>query len=101
MILLLAGIGAIVWYYASQFDQWRQTSEPETGLASADFIKNITITPSMRATAKYFWEVTALFLSQVLLDIITAHYAVDGQGLYGIPIGDYLPYSVSRTWHTQ
>jgi nitric oxide reductase large subunit len=36
----------------------------------------------MKATAKYFWVVTALFVSQVLLGVITAHYAVDGQGLY-------------------
>lgn len=101
VILLLAGIGAIVWYYASQFDQWRKTSKPEEGVAKLDFIENVVITPSMKATAKYFWVVTALFLSQVLLGIITAHYAVDGQGLYGIPIADYIPYSVTRTWHTQ
>jgi nitric oxide reductase subunit B len=101
IFLLLAGIGAIVWYYASQFDRWRQESEPETGVAKFDFAENTTITPSMRATAKYFWVVVALFLSQVLLGIITAHYAVDGQGFYGLPIGDYLPYAVTRTWHTQ
>jgi nitric oxide reductase subunit B len=101
VILLLAGIGAIVWYYASQFDQWRQESEPEDGIAKKDFIKNITVTPSMKATAKYFWVVTALFLSQVLLGIISAHYAVDGQGFYGFNLADYLPYTVARTWHTQ
>lgn len=101
VILLLAGIGGIVWYYASQFDDWRQQSEPESGIAKDDFIENTKVTPSMRATAKYFWVVAALFLSQVLLGIVTAHYAVDGQEFYGIPIGDYLPYVVSRTWHTQ
>ncbi len=101
VILLLAGIGGIVWYYASQFDQWRKSSEPEEGVAKLDFIDNKKITPSMRATAKYFWVVTALFLSQVLLGIITAHYAVDGQGFYGFNLADYIPYSVTRTWHTQ
>ncbi|SMN14185.1 Nitric-oxide reductase, quinol-dependent [uncultured Candidatus Thioglobus sp.] len=101
IFLLLAGIGGIVWYYASQFDKWRQNSEPEQGIATADFIENNKITPSMKATAKYFWVVTALFVSQVLLGIITAHYAVDGQGLYGIDIANYIPYAVTRTWHTQ
>ena len=101
VILLLAGIGAIVWYYASQFDQWRQESIPEENVAKQDFIDNISITPSMKATAKYFWAVTALFLSQVLLGIITAHYAIEGQEFYGFNLADYLPYSVSRTWHTQ
>ncbi|VVM17236.1 Nitric-oxide reductase (EC, quinol-dependent [uncultured Gammaproteobacteria bacterium] len=101
IFLLLAGIGAIVWYYASQFDKWRQNSEPEQGIATTDFIENNKVTPSMKATAKYFWVVTALFVSQVLLGVITAHYAVDGQGLYGIDIASYIPYAVTRTWHTQ
>jgi nitric oxide reductase subunit B len=38
---------------------------------------------------------------QVLLGIITAHYGVEGAGLYGIPLADILPYSITRTWHTQ
>ena len=100
-VLLLAGIGAIVWYYAKQHDVWRDNIEPEDGVAKQDFILTSTITPSMRATAKYFWLVVALFSAQVLLGILTAHYAVEGQGLYGLPFVDYLPYSVSRTWHTQ
>lgn len=55
----------------------------------------------MRATAKYFFVVTALFFLQVLLGIVTAHYAVEGQGLYGLPLAGYFPYAVTRTWHTQ
>jgi nitric oxide reductase subunit B len=101
ILLLLAGIGWIVWYYARQFDVWRADLEPEDGFAQEDAIAGAHITPSMRATAKYFWVVTALFVVQVLLGIVTAHYAVEGQGLYGLPLVDYLPYSVTRTWHTQ
>lgn len=101
IVLLLAGIGALVWYYARQFDVWRQDLEPETGFAQTDALGNATITPSMRATAKYFWLVITLFAGQVLLGILTAHYQVEGQGLYGLPLVDYLPYAVSRTWHTQ
>jgi len=99
--LLLLGIGGLVWYYAKQYDDWRDDMEPEEGYAQNDGLADTTITPSMRATAKYFWVVTALFLMQVLLGIITAHYAVEGQGLYGLPFADYLPYVVTRTWHTQ
>ena len=101
ILLLLAGIGALVWYYVRQFDVWRQDLAPETGFAQMDVLGNATITPSMRATAKYFWVVIALFAAQVLLGILTAHYQVEGQGLYGLPLVDYLPYAVSRTWHTQ
>ncbi len=101
VLLLLGGIGCIVWYYAKQYDDWRNDMEPESGYALEDFMDKIQVTPSMRATAKYFWVVTLLFLAQMLLGIITAHYAVEGQGLYGLPLVDYLPYVITRTWHTQ
>lgn len=101
IIVLLAGIGALVWYYAREFDLWRADSEPDGGFATADFMDSDKITPSMRATGKYFWVVIALFVSQVLLGIVTAHYQVEGQGLYGLPFAEMLPYSVTRTWHTQ
>jgi nitric oxide reductase subunit B len=98
---LLGGIGAIVWYYAREFDVWRRDIEPLGGFSLKDELAGATITPSMRATAKYFFVVTALFFTQVLLGIVTAHYAVEGQGLYGLPLAGYFPYAVTRTWHTQ
>ncbi len=101
VILLLAGIGALVWYYVRQYDVWRADMEPEDGVAGSDDLASATITPSMRATAKYFWVVVALFVAQVLLGVITAHYAVEGQGLYGFPLAEYFSYSITRTWHTQ
>jgi len=101
VILLLAASGALIAYYAKQFDVWREDLLPENGIATSDILGGATITPSMRATAKYFWLVCALFGAQVLLGIVTAHYAVEGQGLYGLPFAEYLPYTVTRTWHTQ
>ena len=58
-------------------------------------------TPSQKATIKYFWVVAALIFAQMSLGIITAHYGVEGEGFYGFPLAEYLPYSVSRTWHVQ
>ncbi len=101
VILLLAAAGALIAYYAKQFDVWRTDILPEDGMAQSDILGQATITPSMRATAKYFWVVCALFVAQVLLGIVTAHYAVEGQGLYGLPFAEYLPYTITRTWHTQ
>ncbi len=101
IFVLLAGIGALVWYYAKEFDVWRADSEPEEGFAKLDFMDNVKLTKSMKATAKYFWAVIALFGAQILLGIVTAHYQVEGQGLYGLPFTDTLPYAVTRTWHTQ
>ena len=101
VILLLAAAGALIAYYAKQFDVWRGDILPEGGMATSDLLGQAVITPSMRATAKYFWVVCALFVGQVLLGIVTAHYAVEGQGLYGLPFAEYLPYTITRTWHTQ
>ncbi len=101
IFVLLGGIGGLVWYYAKEFDIWRRDGVPETGYATHDFMDGVVITPSMRATLKYFLVVAAMFLAQIGLGIITAHYAVEGQGLYGLPLMEYLPYAVTRTWHTQ
>ena len=101
IFVLLAGIGALVWYYAKEFDIWRRDGEPEAGFARQDFMSTTNVTPSMRATSWYFIVVTLLFAAQVVLGIVTAHYAVEGQGLYGLPLSEYFPYSVTRTWHTQ
>ncbi|MBA6412491.1 nitric-oxide reductase large subunit [Parahaliea sp. F7430] len=101
VILLLAAAGALIAFYVYQYDVWRDDMLPEEGLARTDIVGAATITPSMRATAKYFWLISAMFLAQVLFGIVTAHYAVEGQGLYGLPFAEYFPYAVTRTWHTQ
>jgi nitric oxide reductase subunit B len=76
--LLLAAVGALIAYYAKEVDVWRQEMKPEGGIAKADILESAVITPLTRATAKYFWIVCAMFLAQVLLGIVTAHYAVEG-----------------------
>ena len=101
IFLLLGGIGALVWFYARQYDLWRDEMKPEGGIAAENLLRQANITPSMRATGKYFWTVVALISLQVLLGTITAHYAVEGHEFYGFPLAEYLPYSVTRTWHTQ
>jgi nitric oxide reductase subunit B len=58
-------------------------------------------TPSQWATLKYFWVVSLLILVQILAGVVTAHYGVEGNGFYGIPLAKWLPYSVTRTWHVQ
>lgn len=101
VILLIGAIGALVWFYAQQYDIWRDDLEPEGGVAEDNLLAQGIQTPSMRATMKYFWTVIALFGLQIVLGTITAHYAVEGQDFYGFPLAEYLPYAVTRTWHTQ
>ena len=97
IIMLLAGICAMVWWYASQKGEDRGR-EP---VPANDPLGSWRATPSQRATLKYFWVVSALILVQILMGVVTAHYGVEGDGLYGIKISNILPYSVTRTWHVQ
>lgn len=97
-VMLLAGVGALAWYFAVQ--RHKEPHLPEV-YPEKDPLLGFTPTPSMKATLKYFWVVTALIVVQVGLGAITAHYAVEGSGFYGIPIQEWIPYSVTRTWHTQ
>lgn len=96
VILLIASIGGMVWFYAG----WRKEGE-ERDTPDEDPLVGATLTPSQKATVKYFLVVSLLFLLQIVMGIITAHYGVEGGGLYGIPLDRVLPYVVSRTWHTQ
>ena len=96
VIMLLAGIGWLVWYYAS-----RETESVSDDVPDDDPLIGAQISPSQKATVKYFLVVTLLFLLQIAMGMLTAHYGVEGGGFFGIPLADYLPYVVTRTWHTQ
>ncbi len=97
VILLLAGIGLLASYYASQKEKESEYGE----FPQKDPLLGLTPTPSMKATLKYFWVVMALILLQIVMGVITAHYGVEGKAFYGIPLAEILPYSASRTWHIQ
>lgn len=97
VIVLLAGIGWMVWYYAQQGAGEIVSKE----VPNHDPLVGAKMSPSQKATVKYFLVVSLLFLLQIVMGMLTAHYGVEGQGFYGIPLADYLPYVVTRTWHTQ
>jgi nitric oxide reductase subunit B len=96
IIMLLAGISGMVWWYAA-----RRSEEPEPAVPQSDPLGAWKSTASQQATVKYFWIVAALILVQMLLGVVVAHYGVEGDGFYGIPLSKWLPYSVARTWHVQ
>ena len=96
IILLLAGIGAMAFFHASR------RVEIQTGeLPSEDPLVGSITTPSQKATLKFFWTVSALFLVQIVMGVITAHYGVEGDSFYGISLSGILPYVITRTWHLQ
>ncbi|QHB56410.1 nitric-oxide reductase large subunit (plasmid) [Ralstonia solanacearum] len=95
IILLLAGIAAMLWMHGA--GKHEDEAQP---LASDPFL-NVVATPSMKATRKYFFAVVGLMLVQIGMGAITAHYAVEGEAFFGIPLAQVLPYVISRTVHTQ
>lgn len=93
--MLLLGIGILVFYHA------KKKVQAGFEFPIEDPLMNQNITPAMRAVEKYFWAINFLILLQVLMGIITAHYGVEGNGFFGFPLPNFLPYSVTRTWHVQ
>jgi nitric oxide reductase subunit B len=96
IILLLAGIAGMVLYQVSRPEESTLASVPAT-----DPLFNAELTPSQKATLKFFFVVSGLILVQIIVGIITAHYGVEGNAFYGIPLSRWLPYVVTRTWHIQ
>lgn len=94
VIVLIAAIAFFLFIYLTQED--------------ADEVQPVALrpairlaTPSQKVTTLFFGVAMTLFLVQILMGMVTAHYAVEGEGFYGVPIQQYLPYAASRTWHLQ
>ncbi len=59
------------------------------------------LTPSQRATGKYFLVVAVVLLLQILVGSIMAHYYTDRTSFYGIPVDRFLPFNFLRDVHIQ
>ena len=95
VILMLAAIAGMVLFHSLS----KEAADPTP--PKSDPLFDLKPTPSMKATMKYFYVVIGLILAQVGMGIITAHYSVEGQSFFGYPLAQILPFSVSRTIHTQ
>ena len=84
-VLLLAGIGALAWYFAVQHGKRgrRATSCPKRTRCW-----RCEPTPSMQATLKYFWVVTALIVVQIGLGRRDGALRRGGLGLLRHPAGE-------------
>ncbi|MBV5261290.1 nitric-oxide reductase large subunit [Synechococcus moorigangaii CMS01] len=94
VIVLIAAIAFFLFVYLTQED-----AEEVQTVAERPAIR--LATPSQKVTTLFFGVAMALFGIQMLMGMVTAHYAVEGEGFYGIPLQQYLPYAASRTWHLQ
>jgi len=96
ILMLLAGVGALVWWYFARSRHDEAVAPP-----TRDPLAGLTLTPSMRAIGKYAATVIALFLVQTLLGALLAHYTIEGDAFFGWHIAGFLPYAIVRTWHLQ
>src|SRR3990167_7061200 len=95
IIFMIAAIAGMIFYHSIRKE------EGDPAPLKADPLFDLKPTPSMKATRKYFYVVIGLILAQVGMGVITAHYAVEGQSFFGFPLAQILPFTVSRTIHTQ
>lgn len=95
VILLIFGIAAALFVYLRYIgkDDYKPTLIKDFPEPSP--------TPSQKATLIYFLVAILLFVIQIGMGSLTAHFTVEGTSFYGIPLGKIFPYAAARTWHLQ
>lgn len=96
IVLLLLFIGILTYYYLLNHEKGEILTKPDS-----DPLTNLKLFKSQKAILKYFIVISLLIGLQVILGIITVHYTVEGQAFFGFDLASFLPYSITRTWHTQ
>lgn len=96
VVVLVAGVGLLIWAWS-----FLRAEEGEVAAPAQDPFLRVSLTPSQRALGKYLFLVVALFVFQVFIGGFTAHYTVEGQDFYGLPVSQWFPYALTRTWHIQ
>ena len=100
LVSLLGGLGLILLLFGRfHFLGWEGEGKD---LATHPVTPSLALTPSQRATGKYFVVVALLFLLQVVVGGGLAHYRVEPFSFYGLDfIVDLAPYNLLRTYHLQ
>lgn len=96
IVFLLMGVGFLVWGY-----HFLRSHEEAPKAPLTDPLGKIVLTPSQKALWKYAALTVILFIVQILLGGLVAHYTVEGQTFFGVELSQLLPYSLARTWHLQ
>ncbi|MCT4699913.1 nitric-oxide reductase large subunit [Tenacibaculum haliotis] len=96
IVLLLLFIGVLTFYYLRNHEKGDLITKPDS-----DPLTGMTLVRSQKSVLKYFIVISLLIGLQVVLGIITVHYTVEGQAFFGFDLANILPYSITRTWHTQ
>jgi len=95
IVLLILGTAAAIFFYMRM-----RAREPDEHVQIAP-LGEPKPTPSQRAALPYFLVAILLFIVQAVLGSVTGHFAVEGNKLFGIEVGQILPYAATRGWHLQ
>lgn len=96
--LLIAGLAFIIYIQKRYEFDMKPTYESERELPKIEVDSKIT--DSQRKVRKYLVVVMLLFLVQILLGELLAHYYVENK-FFGIEIQRLFPFNIVKTWHVQ
>ncbi|HCY0929906.1 TPA: cbb3-type cytochrome c oxidase subunit I [Staphylococcus aureus] len=96
--LLIAGLAFIIYIQKRYEFDMKPTYESEWELPKIEVDSKIT--DSQRKVGKYLVVVMLLFLVQILLGELLAHYYVENK-FFGIEIQRLFPFNIAKTWHVQ
>ncbi|MDT3291782.1 cbb3-type cytochrome c oxidase subunit I [Staphylococcus aureus] len=96
--LLIAGVAFIIYIQKRYEFDMKPTYESERELPKIEVDSKIT--DSQRKVGKYLVVVMLLFLVQILLGELLAHYYVENK-FFGIEIQRLFPFNIVKTWHVQ
>ncbi|MXR52454.1 cytochrome B [Halovenus sp. WSH3] len=100
MVLLVAAAGGGIWLYRSV-----ELPEPSSEGISVPDPGDVEIVPSQRAALRFVPVAAGLFLAQVFLGGLLAHFYIERAGFFGIEelfgthILQLLPFAMAKTWH--
>ncbi|HHC6121498.1 TPA: nitric-oxide reductase large subunit [Staphylococcus aureus] len=96
--LLIAGLAFIIYIQKRYEFDMKPTYESERELPKIEVDSKIT--DSQRKVGRYLVVVMLLFLVQILLGELLAHYYVENK-FFGIEIQRLFPFNIAKTWHVQ
>lgn len=97
-ILALFAVLGLVIYVVHRYEFFYGESK---AVQAAYKLLEAPVTPSQRASAKFFLIAGLLFIVQILNGGLLAHYTVHPGRFYVELVGQIYPYSWAKTWHLQ
>jgi nitric oxide reductase subunit B len=99
---LMLGLGIVLYYHGRLEKLDDETFTANAGpLMSRGGVSGFTPSKSQKATYKFFYAASLLFLTQVVAGILTVHDFVGFTTFFGFDLQKALPVTITRSWHVQ